>query len=244
MNHEKEIFELFCTITRNMELNNQHKIFSICLSKDKSSMMKAAVHMRDIRNGRGERKIFRNLLTWLDSKNTQTCRDFLSKIVPLIQYFGRWDDIFSAGHIGLEYFSSILYGELAKIDKNPAYRPNLSAKWAPTEASNKILSRKLIKVMGVTNRTYRKEILKPLRDRIFIAERLMSERDYTSLFNKRTHVSLYTINHNRKYFQRYFPYFYDTVENKLDAMRNSEPSSSTHINISEYWNKHFLSQLI
>ena len=65
--------------------------FTDAYYQDKDLALRVALWARDVRGGSGERKIFRDILTHLETTDVDAANALLYKIPEL----GRWDDVFS-----------------------------------------------------------------------------------------------------------------------------------------------------
>lgn len=56
---------------------------------------KLLIWLRDARSGAGERQLFRDLLVWLESQSAtnEPARRCLDAILPMVEFYGRWDDL-------------------------------------------------------------------------------------------------------------------------------------------------------
>lgn len=102
---------------------------------------------RDVRGGAGERKIFRDLLLWLEQNN----RDVLDAVLPKIPELGRWDDllIFTSEEFKKKSFSMI-EGALREGS-------GLAAKWMPRKGLKAV---ELRNFLGLTPKQYRKVLVR------------------------------------------------------------------------------------
>ena len=64
-------------------------LFSKAYNENPLVATKVLFWVRDVREGAGERQIFKDILTYLAENNT----DVVKKNLPLIPLFGRWDDV-------------------------------------------------------------------------------------------------------------------------------------------------------
>lgn len=96
-------------------------VFSKAFGEDPLTAMKILFWCRDIRGGAGERKTFREILTYL----AKTKPDTLKKNIGLIPEYGRWDDMLLL--IGTRLEKDVL-GEIACALEG---KDGLCAKWLP-----------------------------------------------------------------------------------------------------------------
>ena len=64
-------------------------LFSKAYNENPLVATKVLFWVRDVREGAGERQIFKDILTYLAENNT----DVVKKNLSLIPFFGRWDDV-------------------------------------------------------------------------------------------------------------------------------------------------------
>ena len=136
----------------------------------------------DIRNGKGERALFKSYFSALIEMN----KDYAIQILPYISELGRWDYVFEG--IGTEIEENVyeLIRAYLMIDiKN--YNDNkpvsLLAKWLPsikTHNKKNYFAIKLAKKLNLTEKEYRK-ILSKLRDSLNIVEKHITNKEYEKI---------------------------------------------------------------
>lgn len=140
--------------------------------------MKLLFHLRDIRGGMGERKLFRTLLrhvafTWPES---------VRKNVEYIAEFGRWDDLLCLMKSPAQQQAvSVIKTQLAKDEAALKRREageedamiSLLAKWLPSDNTSSFKTRRnaqyLISALGMSQKEYR-HLVTSLRARIGLTE--------------------------------------------------------------------------
>ena len=156
----------------------QIRLFERAYIETPDLAMKLLFHLRDIRGGMGERKLFRTLLrhvafTWPDSAR---------KNVPFIAEFGRWDDVLCllgtpAGKQAVQAVKTQLAQDEAALKRRQAGEDDahisLLAKWLPSDNASsprtRETARRLIKALGMRQTDYRR-LVTALRARIGLAE--------------------------------------------------------------------------
>jgi hypothetical protein len=123
---------------------------------------------RDIREGLGERRLFRVVLTHLLAH--KGWNEKFERLFKLIAEFGRWDDLLIAFNVKsrpAELFVSNLLETQIDLDignMNENKPISICAKWLPSEgatnANRKLLARQLAKMWGLSSKDYRKKINK------------------------------------------------------------------------------------
>lgn len=143
---------------------------------DKVTAMKWLFYARDVREGLGERRLFRVIIKHLCEEYS----DIVKELLPLFSEYGRWDDIFEVVPYLRDYVLEILKNQLTQDLKNFSENKPVSllAKWMPGQKSK----RKDIAVMfcnytRISPKEYRK-MLSKLRSYIDVVEVKMSGRDW------------------------------------------------------------------
>ena len=144
---------------------------------------KLLFHLRDIRGGMGERKLFRTLLRHVAFAWPETAK----KNVRFVAEFGRWDDLLClldtpAEEEAVRVIRRQLKDDMAALKRREAGEEDahisLLAKWLPSDntSSTKTRSsaRKLIAALNMHKREYR-AMLTALRARIGLTERCLSK---------------------------------------------------------------------
>lgn len=152
------------------------KMFSAALSEDPLKAMKILFYSRDIRQGQGERKVFREIINYLANNHSK----FLKKNLELIPEFGRWDDLFVLKDSPLWVdVVELVNSQLLKDVESKT--PSLLAKWMPSEnassQSSKLLAREFQSQFGISSKKYRKT-LSQLREKIKVVERQMCAKQW------------------------------------------------------------------
>ena len=140
--------DLFFTIGAMRGQDKQRLIrnFSLALLEDPTRAMKILFWARDVREGAGERQIFRDVMKYLAEDHT----DFLRKNIPYVSEYGRWDDLLTLIGTKLEAdaFTQIRWGLEVKN--------GLCAKWMPRKGPE---AAKLRNFLEMTPKQYRKTLV-------------------------------------------------------------------------------------
>jgi hypothetical protein len=123
-------------------------------------------YVRDVREGLGERRLFRAVIQRLAKTLDKSAQSKLFKIIDLIPEYGRWDDLWILaddselfGHV-IELVTKQLAKDAASMAKKEAI--SLLAKWMPSEnATSKDtirLAKKVIAALGIKPSVYRKNL--------------------------------------------------------------------------------------
>ena len=136
----------------------------------------------DIRNGKGERALFKSYFSALIVMN----KDCAIQILPYIPELGRWDYVFEG--IGTEIEENVyelirayLMMDIKNYNENKPV--SLLAKWLPsikTHNKKNYFAVKLAKKLNLTEKEYRK-ILSKLRGRLNIVEKHITNKEYEKI---------------------------------------------------------------
>lgn len=120
--------------------------FQLAFDENADIATRIALWARDVREGAGERQLFRDITNYLETKAPST----LVKMLPLIPVLGRWDDllIFNNPHV------NGLVGSL--ISKALEDSNGLCAKWMPRKGPVAV---GLTKFFGVSPKQWRKTLV-------------------------------------------------------------------------------------
>lgn len=147
---------------------------------DKVLTLRWLFFARDVREGLGERRLFRILIKWVANNYPE----YVDPLVHLIPEYGRWDDLLCLLHTGCNYTAVKEIRDQFYADVNNAKqgRPvSLLGKWMPSEnassSKTKQLAHYLIYQIGVGPRMYRK-YLSLLRKHIDVVEAKMSSNQW------------------------------------------------------------------
>jgi hypothetical protein len=103
-------------------------------------------HARDVRGGSGERELFRQVLTHLETVNPNDAMRLMAKIPDL----GRWDDLFVFKTKPLKDKAYTMLGDALRA------RNGLAAKWTPRKGDIAVEIRTFF---GMTPKQYRKSLV-------------------------------------------------------------------------------------
>lgn len=152
------------------------KAVELAFCEDPLLTLRCLFYLRDARGGQGERRTFRVALQHLAKYHA---REF-HKVLNLVAYFGRWDDLLGVSHIPL--VSSFLKSTLENDLK--AEKPTLLAKWLPTEnttsEATRHLARRLIKSWGWKTKFYKRSLV-ALRAKLNVLEPLLCAKRWSEI---------------------------------------------------------------
>jgi hypothetical protein len=151
------------------------KFISQALAEDKLLAIKCLFYLRDIREGQGERRTFRESLKILSRYYPKET----AKVISLIPEYGRFDDLFYLDGLDIGTYLK------SKIEEDlKSENPSLLSKWLPSENAHskktKELARKVRKYLGYSSKKYRK-LLAELRTKIKIVESKMSQNKWSQI---------------------------------------------------------------
>jgi hypothetical protein len=158
-------------------------MFLKAYGEDKTLALKWLFFARDVREGLGERRLFRVIVNYFGKAEPDEIRHLLK----YFHVYGRWDDLCSLLNTSLQVdvLDYIKYQLIA--DKGAMKRGapiSLLAKWLPSiNTSSKktvAMGRMIAKYLNMTERDYRKT-LSELRGYVSIVEILMSNRDWGNI---------------------------------------------------------------
>ena len=178
-----ECLDLFSVIgaIRNREENRIWDHFAGALAEDADTAMKILFYARDIREGLGERHVFRVILRRLAFNATES----VLKNLELVPEFGRYDDLLclldTPASDGVKKFlHTQLLKDLDALEKDG--NVSLLGKWLPSiNASNRQAVQYAVRLARSFRMKYAdyRRALSALRARIKIIENNLREKDYS-----------------------------------------------------------------
>lgn len=177
--------------------------------------LKTLFYLRDIREGMGERRIFRIIIKDLATRR----KEAMVNNFKFIPFFGRWDDLY-------ELFDTPLEGDVIAFMKEQieedlkVENPSLCAKWLKsinTSSKESVrLAQKTAKGFGWTHQHYRKTLAK-LRKKIEIIETKIAEKRYDEIDYSKV-PSQAMLKYKNTFYKndedRYSQYIQDVMEGK------------------------------
>jgi hypothetical protein len=144
-----ECVNLFFTIgaMRGQDKSRLLSMFSKSFNESPITAMKILFWSRDVREGAGERQIFKDIIEFL----AQTHPNELRKNIHLISEYGRWDDIFSL--FGTELEKDVLDLIVVGLEKGDG----LCSKWIPRKG---VVFNKIRKRMKTTPKELRQLLVR------------------------------------------------------------------------------------
>lgn len=153
------------------------RLFRKAYDKDKLTALRTLFYIRDVREGQGERDIFRVCMEELAAFDIDTA----NKMLKYIPEYGRWDDLLYH-RAGNPVAVKLVKEQLLKDARTDT--PSLLGKWMPSENASSETTRKAAlnwaKALNVKPSQYRK-ILSKLRKKIDVLERKMSSKKWMDI---------------------------------------------------------------
>lgn len=163
---------------------NAISLFANAYKEDKTLALKVLFYLSDVRQGQGERQLFRLCFKWLAEQDSKIA----AKLMKHIPEYTRFDNVLETLEgteletKALELIAKQLRADLDADSSGGS--PTLCAKWSPSEqassAVTKRLASKLRKHMKMSPKDYRK-MLSNLRKQIDVVERKMCENKWTKI---------------------------------------------------------------
>lgn len=213
---------------RNVNEDRIIRTFDKALNEDTLLAMKCLFYYRDIREGQGERRVFRVILKHLAVNRPELVRLNLN----LIPFYGRYDDLLELLNTELESDVIKLIKEQLESDLSSA-NPSLLAKWMPScDTSSKNTRAKathIRKRLGLKEKEYRK-ILSGLREKIRVTERLISQNRWDELSLDKLTANNY-IKYSRTFLNRIPEKWNNYLEDVKDGTASVKSSTLYPYNI-------------
>lgn len=210
--------DVFTMLTRYNSEENIINTFKKALSENEDLALANLLYILDIRNGKGERRIFKIIYKYLClNQPNQALR-----ILPFISNLGRYDYILVGIDTKIEKETINLIKAQLEQDIN-SDTPSLLAKWLPshrTHNKNNLLTKKIIKLLNISEKEYRKTISN-LRSKINIVEKNLTNKDYDKIdFSKVPTKAM--LKYNESYNKN--------MKEKFDLYKDSLKKGETKIN--------------
>ncbi len=170
--------DVFTMLTRFSTEKQVIKLFNNALNEDTNLALANLLYLLDIRNGKGERRLFKIIYGSL----CQNYPEHALKILPFISELGRYDYVLVGLDTPIEKETINLIKQQLELDKKTD-SPSLLAKWLPshrTHGINSSLAKKLMKVLNMSEKEYRKT-LSNLRNKFNLVEKNLTNRDYDNI---------------------------------------------------------------
>lgn len=181
----KELLDINFAVSSMRNMNEQEIVdkFVKTFYENKLWAVKWLFYVRDVREGAGERRLFRICMKYLAEKHT----DIAKATLNLVAEYGRYDDLLCLLDTDLEddiieLFKNQLNEDIKNMnDDKPV---SLLGKWLPSANASsketKRLAHIIISKLGITERQYRK-MLSKLRGYLKVVEVSMSKKEWSEI---------------------------------------------------------------
>ena len=205
-----ECVDLFAAIgaLRNSEPEQIQLRFMRAFAENPDLALRTAFYARDIRQGLGERKIFRAILEWLAKNNP----DSIAKNIALIPEYGRWDDLLCLLNTKCRKYALNLIKSNLESD-------SLIAKWLPSINASNQQARHYAQIIAnfleMNYKQYR-QLLTKLRAKLDLIENNLREKNYTFDYSKQPSKAMFKYRQAfiRNDGQRYNKFLEDVAQGK------------------------------
>ena len=174
-NANLDVFAMMTRFNRTDDIINK---FHLAIDEDENLALANLLYILDIRNGKGERRLFKTIYKDL-------CLNYSAlalRILPFISELGRFDYVLEGINTSVEKETVALIKDILNKDLT-TNDVSLLAKWLPsirTHNKNNKLAKKLVKLLGMSEKEYR-YTLKTLRDKINIVESNLTNKTYDKI---------------------------------------------------------------
>lgn len=154
------------------------RLFNNALNENEDLALGNLLYLLDIRNGKGERRIFKTIFKNLCINHPSSAL----RVLPFISELGRYDYIL----VGLDTpindeVISIIKEQLA--NDTISEHPSLLAKWLPSHRTHKVnsqIAKKIMSGLSMSEKEYRKT-LSDLRNKLNIVEKNLTNKTYENI---------------------------------------------------------------
>lgn len=177
-----ELLDLNFKVTqmRSMDEKTIIDLFMKAFYENKELAVKWLFYVSDVREGLGERRLFR-----IVSKHLSRLH-YIPNLIHFIPEYSRWDNMWELLDTDTELVKGIIINQINQdiANHNGGQPISLLAKWLPSEnassTDSKLKARKIRKLLGMDARTYRKT-LSTLRKYLKVVEVSMSAREWKAI---------------------------------------------------------------
>lgn len=184
---------------------NITKEFTAALVENEDVALRMALWLRDARGGAGERELFRQILTHLESYRPELA----AKLLPKVPELGRWDDLFVFKTEALKAQAYTMLGDALREQNG------LAAKWTPRKGDVAVEIRKFF---GMSPKFYRKSLVEMTK----VVESQMCAKEWNEI--NFSHVPSVAASRYKKAFFRntpeYAKYVAELVKDPKDRTMN------------------------
>ena len=171
-----DLFGVISSSRNNLDIADT---FMLAYSKNPESAIRILFNSRDIREGQGERSVFRFLLRYLANSEPK----LVAKLIPYVPEYGRWDDLWEL--LGTQVKDSIVNFACAQLQKDfESDNPSLLAKWMPScnasSKETKSQAKHFMKYLGMKEKEYR-QCLSKLRSKLEVVEQKICAKNFKDI---------------------------------------------------------------
>ncbi len=183
------LVDLFYMTMRNCKKETMEPIMNLAYLESPILLAKMIAYVRDIRGGKGERNVGRDMMVIMGQLNEDIV---IKNMYHYISEYGRWDDgivFFENPNLLDKYLE--LVGDQLKEDKmklesgGEKVSISLCSKWVPSEGKSidkkYKINKKLAKKMGIKQDELRRDYLSPLRRHLNLTETNLMRREYEKI---------------------------------------------------------------
>lgn len=197
--------------------------FQAALVEDQDKAVRILLNARDVREGKGERQIFRDVLKFIDINYPE----LVERIVAKIPEIGRWDDGFSIPSLkGRKVFYALIAKKLESNDNI-----GLLTKWLPREKSaKKQFANELMHFLGMKPKQYRKMLVKNTN----VVEQKMCANQWNEI--NFSHVPSCAMSLYKRAFPRHterFAQYLEDLKNNVSGVKINATAIFPHVVIKE-----------
>ena len=210
--------DVFTMLSRESNEDTIIRLFNNALKEDENLALANLLYILDIRNGKGERRLFKVIFKNLCLNNPSLAL----KVLPHINELGRYDYILEGLNTPIETDVLKLIKKQIQEDKKTD-NPSLLAKWLPshrTHNKNNVIARKIMKELKINEKEYRKT-LSNLRTKINIVEKNLTNKEYKNIIFKEVPT---------KAMLKYNEVFKTKITSKYEEYKNEVKKGNAKIN--------------
>jgi Mg-chelatase subunit ChlD len=215
-----DLLNLFVATARGIDEERLGELMEKASDESMLYTLKILAYVRDIRGGKGERLLGRQMMDWLLEHDE---RQLYANMKVYIADYGRWDDgVYLRKSVARKHYVDLLANQLRDdlVNMVEMKSVSLAAKWVPSETS--ALNKKtgiffsLAKNMGLKPAILRKTIISPLRKYIDVLERKMCAKEWDKVdYEKVPSVAMLKHGKPDHAFQRNDPVRFEEYKNRL-----------------------------
>lgn len=233
--------DVFTMLSRYHSDEKLIRLFNNALNEDENLALANLLYLLDIRDGKGERRIFKTIFNDLCINHTSAAL----RVLPYIGELGRYDYILVGLDTPINDDVISLIKKQLSIDIE-SENPSLLAKWLPSHRTHNVdntYAKKIMKGLGISEKEYRKTLAN-LRSKLNIVEKNLTEKNYENInFNNvPTKAMLRYTNAYSRHMSEEYTQFKNNVKNGVQKV-NTEGLFCYEIVKKILWGKNFDNEL-